>query len=50
MIVLIAGASHTGKPLLKQKLLKKYEYPLPINRPLENGTDTQRKYGTYTDK
>lgn len=27
MIVLIAGASHTGKTLLAQKLLKKYEYP-----------------------
>lgn len=27
MIVLIAGASHTGKTLLAQKLLKKYGYP-----------------------
>lgn len=27
MIVLIAGASHTGKTLLAQKLLAKYQYP-----------------------
>lgn len=27
MIVLITGASHTGKTLLAQKLLKKYQYP-----------------------
>lgn len=27
MIVLITGASHTGKTVLAQKLLKKYEYP-----------------------
>ena len=27
MIVLITGASHTGKTLLAQKLLKKYHYP-----------------------
>lgn len=27
MIILISGASHTGKTLLAQKLLKKYEYP-----------------------
>ena len=27
MIVLIAGASHTGKTLLAQKLLEKYQYP-----------------------
>lgn len=27
MIVLIAGASHTGKTLLAQKLLEKYKYP-----------------------
>ena len=27
MIVLIAGASHTGKTLLAQKLLQKYHYP-----------------------
>ncbi|MDD7738947.1 MAG: adenylate kinase [Fusicatenibacter sp.] len=27
MIILIAGASHTGKTLLAQKLLEKYHYP-----------------------
>lgn len=27
MIILVAGASHTGKTLLAQKLLKKYKYP-----------------------
>ena len=27
MIILISGASHTGKTNLAQKLLKKYEYP-----------------------
>ena len=27
MIVLITGASHTGKTLLAQKLMEKYNYP-----------------------
>ena len=27
MVILIAGASHTGKTLLAQKLLEKYHYP-----------------------
>ena len=27
MILLIAGASHTGKTALAQRLLEKYEYP-----------------------
>ena len=27
MILLIAGASHTGKTALAQKLLEKYKYP-----------------------
>ena len=27
MIILIAGASHTGKTLFAQKLLEKYQYP-----------------------
>lgn len=27
MIVLITGASHTGKTMLAQKLLEKYKYP-----------------------
>lgn len=28
MIILISGASHTGKTLLAQKLLEKYKYPI----------------------
>lgn len=27
MIILITGASHTGKTLLAQRLLEKYHYP-----------------------
>ena len=27
MIILLAGATHTGKTLLAQKLLEKYKYP-----------------------
>jgi adenylate kinase family enzyme len=27
MIILIAGASHTGKTLLAQRLLEKYHFP-----------------------
>ena len=27
MIILITGASHTGKTVLAQKLLEKYHYP-----------------------
>ena len=27
MVILIAGASHTGKTLLAQRLLEKYHYP-----------------------
>ena len=27
MIILISGASHTGKTLLAQRLLEKYHYP-----------------------
>ena len=27
MIILITGASHTGKTVLAQKLLEKYQYP-----------------------
>lgn len=32
MIVLITGASHTGKTVLAQKLLEKYKYPSPYNQ------------------
>ena len=27
MVILIAGASHSGKTLLAQRLLEKYQYP-----------------------
>ncbi|MEE5991519.1 MAG: adenylate kinase, partial [Lachnospiraceae bacterium] len=27
MVILITGASHTGKTVLAQKLLEKYHYP-----------------------
>ena len=27
MVILISGCSHTGKTLLAQKLLEKYQYP-----------------------
>ena len=30
MVILIAGASHTGKTLFAQKLLEKYKYPLIV--------------------
>ena len=34
MIILITGASHTGKTLLAQKMLEKYKYPyLSIDHP-----------------
>lgn len=32
MIILITGASHTGKTALAQRLLKKYHYPYPMCR------------------
>lgn len=28
MIILLAGASHTGKTVLAQKLLERYHYPI----------------------
>ena len=28
MIILITGASHTGKTLVAQKLLENYQYPI----------------------
>ena len=42
MIILITGASHTGKTLLAQKMLEKYKYPyLSIDhRSPENGSDS----------
>jgi len=49
MVILIMGASHTGKTALAQKLLKRYNLPLPINRSLENGANSQRKHRPYPD-
>ena len=44
MIILIAGASHTGKTVLAQKLLEQYHYPYLYHRSPENGSDPQRKH------
>lgn len=32
MVILVTGASHTGKTLLAQRLLEKYRYPMHIDR------------------
>ena len=37
MIILITGASHTGKTLLAQKLLEKHQYPYLSIDPLKMG-------------
>ena len=37
MIILIAGASHTGKTVLAQKLLEKYKYPYDCPGDDKNG-------------
>ena len=70
MIILITGASHTGKTVLAQKLLEKYHYPylsidhlkmglirsgrkislsVSVDRPSEDGLDSQRKYRPDAD-
>ena len=38
MIILITGASHTGKTLVAQKLLENYQYF--INRLIKNGINS----------
>lgn len=35
MIILIYGASHTGKTVLAQRLLEKYKYPLTTHTVLK---------------
>lgn len=48
MIILITGASHTGKTVLAQRLLERYHCPylsLSVHRPPENGADPQRAHG-----
>ena len=37
MIILIAGASHTGKTVLAQRLLERYRYPYLSIDPLKMG-------------
>lgn len=50
MIVLITGASHTGKTLLTQRLLEKHQFPYLSIRPSENGANPKRKHRrTLTD-
>ena len=71
MIILITGASHTGKTLLAQRMLEEYKYPylyrcvtygkdasgaadarrvqipVPFNRPLEDGIDSERSNDSH---
>lgn len=42
MVILITGASHTGKTALAQRLLERYHYPLSFHRSSENGPYPQR--------
>lgn len=42
MVVLIAGASHTGKTALAQSLLEQKGYPYLSIDLAENGTDSKR--------
>ena len=44
MIILLTGASHTGKTALAQKLLEKIQLSLFFYRPFEDGIDSKRKY------
>lgn len=44
MIILITGASHTGKTLFAQKMLEKYKYPYLSIDHLKNGIDTKRQH------
>jgi adenylate kinase family enzyme len=42
MIILLTGASHTGKTLLAQRMLEKYKYPYLSIDHLKMGADPQR--------
>ena len=44
MIILITGASHTGKTLLAQKMLEKYKYPYLSIDHLKMGLVRSGKY------
>ena len=48
MVVLITGASHTGKTALAQKIARKIRISILIYRPFKNGTDPQRIHKAYT--
>ena len=48
MIVLITGASHTGKTALAQRLLEKYHYPYLSIDHLKMGLILERKHRTYS--
>ena len=49
MVILITGASHTGKTLLAQRMLEKYKYPyLSVDHPPGNGPDPEREYQPYS--
>ena len=50
MIILITGASHTGKTVLAQKMLEKYGYPYLSIDHLKMGADPQRQYEPNTGK
>ena len=42
MVILITGASHTGKTVLAQRLLETFGYSyLSMDRPPENGLNPQ---------
>lgn len=47
MIILIAGATHTGKTKYAQRLLEKYQYPYLSIGPPENGPHSQRSHQTH---
>lgn len=47
MVILVTGASHTGKTLLAQRLPEKYRLSLHIDRPAEDGTHPQRQHHPY---
>lgn len=48
MIILIAGASHTGKTLLAQRLLEKYHFPYLSIRKITGLSATMEKFPSKT--
>ena len=47
MIILITGASHTGKTLLAQKMLEKYKYPYGYSKTFRLFYNSLGKSGYY---